>query len=393
MQYIFTLGSNPDLSIAEISAFFNNKKINLLNNNILILESEKELDVNNIIKKLGGTIKIGLVEKNIINDREEIIKTCEEIIDQKIEKNNSTGKFHFGLSYYSSKKNNIKPIAMEIKKYLRSKKISCRWVDSRDSILSSVVVEQNKLLKNGIEIIIIKNNNRLIIGKTLAVQPFKKLSFRDYGRPARDDKSGMIPPKLALIMLNLAQVEHKDIILDPFCGSGTIITEAMLCGYKNIIGSDISQKAINDTNENIKWTKNNFDINIANIRTYNQPADKISKNIKPNSINAIITEPYLGPQRGKINIQKTISELEKLYTNALIEFKKILKSDGKIVMIWPCFVSQDKKDSCDFINPKINGYKIININNNKTTSNRGIIYGREGQKVWREIVVLKLYEN
>ncbi len=393
MQYIFTLGSNPALSIAEISAFFNNEKINLLNNNILILESDKELDINNIIKKLGGTIKIGLVEKNIINDREEIIKTCEKIIDQKIEKNNSTGKFHFGLSYYSSKKNNIKPIAMEIKKYLRSKKISCRWVDSRDSILSSVVVEQNKLLKNGIEIIIIKNNNRLIIGKTLAVQPFKELSFRDYGRPARDDKSGMIPPKLALIMLNLAQIEHKDIILDPFCGSGTIITEVMLCGYKNIIGSDISQKAINDTNENIKWTKKNFDINTINIKTYNQPADKISKNIKPNSINAIITEPYLGPQRGKINIQKTISELEKLYTNALIEFKKILKSDGKIVMIWPCFVSQNKKDSCDFINPKINGYKIININNNKTTSDRGIIYGREGQKVWREIVVLKLYDN
>ena len=393
MQYIFTLGLNPALSIAEISSFFNNKKINLLNNNILILESEKELDVNNIIKKLGGTIKIGIVEKNIINDREKIIKACKKIIDQKNKKNNSTGKFHFDLSYYSSKKNNIKPIAMEIKKYLRSKKISCRWVDSRDSILSSVVVEQNKLLKNGIEIIIIKNNNRLIIGKTLSVQPFKKLSFRDYGRPARDDKSGMIPPKLALIMLNLAQIEHKDIILDPFCGSGTIITEAMLCGYKNIIGSDISKKAINDTNENIKWTKNNFNINIANIKTYNQPADKISKNIKPNSINAIITEPYLGPQRGKINIQKTISELEKLYTNALIEFKKILKPNGKIIMIWPCFVSQNKKDSYNFINPKINGYKIININNNKTTNNRGIIYGREGQKVWREIVVLKLYEN
>ena len=57
------------------------------------------------------------------------------------------------------------------------------------------------------------------LGQTLVVQPFKVLSKRDFGRPARDDHSGMLPPKLAQIMINLAR-RNDDIstktILDPF---------------------------------------------------------------------------------------------------------------------------------------------------------------------------------
>jgi len=67
------------------------------------------------------------------------------------------------------------------------------------------VVEQNKLIESGIEFCLIVDKNRVFLGKTLVVQPFKDLSKRDFGRPARDDHSGMIPPKLAQMMINLAR--------------------------------------------------------------------------------------------------------------------------------------------------------------------------------------------
>ena len=93
------------------------------------------------------------------------------------------------------------------------------------------------------------------------MQPFKDLSRLDFGRPARDDFSGMLPPKLAQIMINLAQVQNPEaLIIDPFCGSGTILSEALLMGYKDLLGSDISPKAIADTYKNISWIKDLYKI-------------------------------------------------------------------------------------------------------------------------------------
>lgn len=156
----------------------------------------------------------------------------------------------------------------------------------------------------------------------MAVQPFKELSFRDYGRPARDDKSGMLPPKLAQIMINLSGANPDRAALDPFCGSGTILTEAMLMGFKNIIGSDISGKALRDTKDNIAWIQSKFQISNFNFQLFNSGAARISEHTAPNSIDAIITEPYLGPQRGQFEISKTAKNLEQLYSESLAEFKK-----------------------------------------------------------------------
>ena len=265
MRYFFILGNNPTLSIAEISAVFglnDNSKTEIISQEIFLLETENSFDSAELIKKLGGVIKIGVISNEFNFDNQKIIAEAEKLIDT-----NYQGKIKFGISYYGNKQLNLKVIGMEIKKCLREKNISVRWVISREKILSSVVVEQNKLISQGAEIVLIQKDNHVLIGKTLAVQPFKELSFRDYGRPGRDDYSGMLPPKLAQIMINLASVEthdyaslHDMTILDPFCGSGTILTEAILMGYKNLIGSDISSKAIEDTKKNIVWIKNKFQI-------------------------------------------------------------------------------------------------------------------------------------
>lgn len=414
MQYFFILGNNPTLSIAEISAVFNLKKGNesyLAAQNAFILKTNQDINPTELIKKLGGTIKIGKIHNQIQFNNQAIIDRVKILMD----KQKKSGKFKFGISYYGGKIINLKPVGMAIKKYLKEKNISCRWVTSKEKTLSSVVVEQNKLTSRGIEIVLIQENEEILIGQTLAVQPFKELSFRDYGRPARDDYSGMLPPKLAQIMINLAipvrtqdfVFPQKDItILDPFCGSGTILTEAMLMGYQNLIGSDISKKAVEDTKKNMSWTKDKFLSSVAPLsgakeghipnsisHIHERNATKLSKFIKPNSIDAIITEPYLGPQRGKIDIKKTVQELEQLYSQSLAEFSKILKPNGRVVMVWPVFL----KAKFANLAPRLNGFKIVNplpkflLNQKgvKLTNRQTIIYGRQGQKVWREIVILQ----
>jgi len=391
MKYFFILGTNPTLSLAELAAVFSHGQFSLVQKNIAILDINHEIKAN-IIKKIGGTIKFGLIHNETASlATQNILKSVATF--SKPEK--SEAKFNFGISFYGKAKINLKALAMEFKKLLKESGMNSRWVISREPTLSSVVVEQNKLASDrGVEIVIIEFNKKLFLGRTLAVQPFKELSFRDYGRPARDDRSGMLPPKLAQIMINLSGAKLEDTILDPFCGSGTIITEAMLMGYEQIIGSDISDRAISDTKKNIEWIKNNFKLRVANCELRELDATKISKQFAPNSIDAIITEPYLGPQRGGFEIAKIVKELEQLYAKSLTEFKKILKPSGRIVMVWPSF---SEKQRSIFVNPDFSGYKIINpipVNLQKNiflnlTARETMVYGREEQKVWREIVILK----
>jgi tRNA G10 N-methylase Trm11 len=399
MRYFFVLGNNPALSAAEIIAVLGNEgQARLLAGNILVLENPAT-DTAKLIKRLGGTIKIGAVITEVSrHDNEKIKEAILKIIGEDREEKGEGSKYCFGLSFYGKSNLPVFPIGLSVKKILKENGVSCRLVTSKEKTLSSVVVEQNKLTRQGIEIVLIEEANTLYLGYTETVQPFKELSFRDFGRPERDDKSGMIPPKLAQIMLNLSgKTSEESVVLDPFCGSGTILMEAALMGIKNAVGSDLSAKAISDTKQNLMWVVEkypNFKFQISNFQLFNISATEISQKVKLNSIDAVVTEPYLGPQRGNPDPVKTKIELEKLYSAALNEFKKILKPGGRVVIIFPVRAEGERPDF-HFLNPNLEGWQVINplpenLQSILHTTRRGtIVYGRPGQKVWREIIVLK----
>jgi tRNA G10 N-methylase Trm11 len=358
----------------------------------LVWETTREINPENLIKRLGGTIKIGEIKVEVLDDSEPSLITTLVKLAQTKKRLNNTGRFNFGLSGYGQFQFNKQNLGLKLKKELRASGFNSRLVTSREKTLSSVVVTQNKLLGKGAEFILCKDGEQILIGETKAVQPFKDLSRRDYGRPARDDKSGMLPPKLAQIMINLAQVEKvDDVIVDPFCGSGTILSEAMLAGYTSLFGSDISPQAVNDTYKNISWTKELYGINDFKIKVVVKNVLNLSKFIKANFAAAVITEPFLGPQRGMINFKVVSDNLENLYSEALKQFRIILKAKGRVVMIWPFFYGQRP------ITPDYTGFKMLSMLPDLLIENKfikkhnrpTIIYGRPGQKVYREIVVLE----
>ncbi|NCN99847.1 hypothetical protein GW920_01875 [Candidatus Falkowbacteria bacterium] len=391
MKYFFVLGTNAALSVAELGAVLNLKNLRLLAVDFLVAESEQELNITELILRLGGIIKIGRVEAEIKAGNGAELQSAINILALKRKEQAAEGKFNFGLSDYGRRGFNKQDLGLKLKKYFSEKKISSRFVTSREKTLSSVVITQNKLLKRGIEIILASDDENIIIAETLAVQAFKDLSLRDYGRPARDDHSGMLPPKLAQIMINLAQVPENAVIMDPFCGSGTILSEAILMGYKNMFASDVAFNAIDNTRKNISWTKELYKVNDFKLKLFVKNVLDLSKFIKAESVDAIITEPYLGPQRGRISFGSVIKNLEELYSAAIAEFLKVLLPGGRVVMVWPMFYGEHP------LNPDYDGFKILNMVSQdlagsefvKQTNRDTIVYGRPSQKVYREVIVLE----
>lgn len=387
MKYFFVLGNHPALSIAELYSRLSIISADYISPDIFLAEALDKINCEEFLNTIGGTIKMGKIVTTLENKPHTIFTTSLDFL-REIPKQ---GKFNFGLSSYGRLRIDTKKVGLALKQALKNEDINCRFVVSKERTLSSVVVEQNKLVGSGKELVYIGKSGDILLGVTEAVQPFKKLSERDYGRPARDDRSGMLPPKLAQIMINISGAKKDDSILDPFCGSGTVITEALLMAYKKIIGSDISSKAIEDSRNNIRWIKDMYKIPI-NPELKVVDARQLSKHYKPDSIDTIITETYLGPQRGVIDIQKVSRELEALYDQALKEIFVVLKKGGKAVIALPAFMSNGRPKLLEINVGKFKNLimfpQTLDIHLGITTRD-SFVYGRDDQKVWREVIILE----
>jgi len=337
MHYAFQLGRESQISTAELQAVFSAENITIQStrkdNQYLIIKTNKKLEPQYLMNKLGGTVKI---MEQIAREAKEQCENEKELINETVSYLNQTlptDKIHFSLSGSNAKK-----IAIQIKKELKANKRSVRYIEPKNT----ATILHNKLVE--------KKTDLTLIGKdifvTRAIQPIEEFGQRDFGRPGRDDKSGMLPPKLAKIMINLSKAKTSETILDPFCGSGTIIMEALLMGFKNIIGTDISPKAIDHTKQNLKWLQENNQ-QLANqtisqlTKLFQLDVDHIAKKFEANSIDAIIFEPFMGkPLTGKESKSELVSqanELSPLYTNAFKNFYSVLKPGGTVTSIIPKF--------------------------------------------------------
>lgn len=308
----------------------------------------KPLDTCQLINQLGGTIKIVKVLGEFAEE------PVAELLQHTAQATNK--KFHFGFSIYSTDpaismstqkyRQILRSLGTSLKKSFKQSGRSARFVESRDTVLSSVIVQKEHLLPNdgGVEIVLFKGKNYLRYGQTLVVQPFADFSRRDYGRPGRDAKSGMLPPKVARLMLNIASPVKNSVILDPFCGSGTIITEALLLNCNNIIASDISPAAIADTKQNIAWLRTQKNSRISpnsQVRLLAKPAQQLLTLLGHESVHLIVTEGDLGPTT-PANTEAARAKMQKFYENILPTLTQLLKPYGRIVIALPAW-TQDAR--------------------------------------------------
>jgi tRNA G10 N-methylase Trm11 len=358
MIYFFVLGRYPGLSVAEIESVLTKTgtkyQRRYVSRESLVIESD-QLDLVLLQKTLGGTVKIGSIYAEVgLDDSEsefDMALSSEFLLKHIF--TGRTGKMHFGISIYNCTgeqfildklTEQLKDFNKIIKKNLEAAGVKSGFVQIKGRMISSVSADKNDLLRKGAEIVFLLTKDSVLIGKTETVQDFEAYSFRDYSRPQRDRQSGILPPKIARMMINLAKMQQHDAFLDPFCGSGTVLQEAIYLGYTNVTGTDVSGKAVKDSTINIDWLFKNLrhlDRDAHHVRIQTADVLQLSKAINPSTIDAIVTEPFLGPtlrrSPTKGQVDNTFATLRHLYLQAFREFAKVMKKDGRVVMIFPAF--------------------------------------------------------
>lgn len=227
---------------------------------------------------------------------------------------------------------------------------------------------------------------------TVHEQDIEAYAARDQARPMRDAKVGMLPPKLAQTIINLAtgpiNISPADqTVLDPFCGTGVVLQEALLMGY-NVIGTDLEPRMIAYSEENIQWLRNkypeltgttSFGIGDASIQKW-QPAPTF-----------VAAETYLGAPLFSLPAQNQmmdmVQSINTLHKKVLQNIHSQLPSGARLCLAVPAWRGKN-----GFIHlPVLDqlgklGYNQLVFSH---VNAKNLVYARADQIVARQLVVLQ----
>lgn len=131
---------------------------------------------------------------------------------------------------------------------------------------------------------------------------------------------GELRPEIAYLLCCFAGINNDDVILEPFCGYGSIPVQlAKKFRFAKLYASDIDGEKISMVSEK-KQLKDNEQIDV-------RKADAMSlSHVEDKSVNLVITDPPWG-------FYEDIGDICQFYKNMFASLKRILKQDGKMVIL------------------------------------------------------------
>jgi tRNA G10 N-methylase Trm11 len=380
------LGRQPKLGMAELESLYGSKHLRPLKGAVLLDMSTQEIS----FKRLGGTIKLAQVLTVLPNTNwQDVLQYLIDKIPEHMQFQ-PTGKFTLGLSIYDlpvSLNDQTKGL-MAIKRVIRSTGKSVRIVPNKTPILNSAQVLHNKLTTKGAwELVLMRNGQKTILAQTIFVQDIDAYAARDQARPARDARVGMLPPKLAQLIVNLANPPKDGVVLDPFCGTGVVLQEALLMGF-SVVGTDLNELMVQYSDKNLTWLidkkpelANKYKLEQGDATNYKWPGE----------INAVASEIYLGRPLSKIpaseELYKIASDVNTIFKKFLSNLSQQIKSGSRLSLAVPAWRIKN-----GFINlPALDNLSDLGYNqvDFKHVGQKDLVYFREGQIVARKLIVLE----
>ena len=316
---IAIVGRQPELSIAELESLYGPANLAPLKTS----QAVRMFIPTGLIDfaRLGGCVKLckllAVIDSDDFSRVERYLAATATTLSAQL----PAGKVRLGLSAYGFQLSpeTLLAAGLKLKKAIRQTQRSVRLVPNKSTDLNAAQVLHNNLTgKNGCEFVIVRDGSQTLLAQTVYVQDIDNYSKRDFNRPKRDARVGMLPPKLAQIIINLAagpqefsehdydradgsaipdnavrrmlSRRHDFTVLDPFCGTGVILQEALLMGYK-VMGTDLEQRMVDYTQQNLAWLGQHYDIDRDGYRL--EAGDATAFAWQP-PVSAVATETYLG---------------------------------------------------------------------------------------------------
>lgn len=392
---IFVLGRQAGIAKAELESLFGAERLEPVGSGDFGMACDLSPDTVPF-SRIGGSIRLCQPLAVFPNGKwsdigRKLVKYLPSLVDTlPIE-----GKVKLGLSVYGlpAGLNDILRTGLELKKAARNSGRTMRVVPNNEQALNTAQVTHNSLLDElGIELIVIADGSQVQLARTITIQDIDDYASRDQGRPKRDAFVGMLPPKLAQIIVNLGAAQlppvDKTVILDPFCGTGVILQESLLMGY-GAYGTDLNERMVDYSRQNLEWLADHRDkVAIENIEL--EVGDATMHRWR-SPFSAVACEGYLG--RPLTALPKPEMRQEIMGTCNVI-MSKFLTNIGhqltpgtRLCVALPAWVSETNHI---YHLPLLDQIEVLGYNRVSFSwaSGKDMVYYRPGQVVARELLVI-----
>jgi tRNA G10 N-methylase Trm11 len=156
--------------------------------------------------------------------------------------------------------------------------------------------------------------------------------------------------RLARMLVNISGVSKGQVLLDPFCGSGTVLGEALLKGA-DCIGVDRNHGSVERTKENLAWFLSQSRRSGQRVPSYSVitgDATNLTRSLGDQTVDAIVSEPILIPRLSSPPSLEKARHLVKrasiIYSEALHEMSGLLRRGGRMVLVTPSLRTIEGKD-------------------------------------------------
>ena len=382
-MHIAILGRQPALGVAELEQLYGASSVRWFSDSSAIVDSPK-FDFN----RLGGTQKAGRIVAELSGDWRKV--SMRIVREYTLAWADHQGKITLGLSAYgfTATAREVQKTGIILKSKLKEKGVSLRLVPNAEPALNTATSHHNKLglSDNHVELLVVRaGNGKVVVAESVGAQNITDLASRDQARPRTDSFVGMLPPKLARMMVNLTGVASGR-VLDPFCGTGVLLQEAALLGF-DVYGTDLSEKMVRYSTENLDWLTHRYSLD---SKVVIEQGDAMT-HAWAGSLDAVATETYLGQPFSAPPSPAKLTEVRGNCNHIISEFLKNIApqlDDGTPL----CVAVPAWRDTMgNFTHlPLVKnlgklGYKQITLQH---VTAEQLLYYREDQVVARELLLL-----
>ena len=409
MQSLLVLGRQPALGLAELESLYGAEKLRPVGQKTVIVDVDPCLLA---FDRLGGSLKFCKILTTLdTTNWKEIEKFLVEVSPGHSQ-TMPEGKMRLGLSVIGMgvDAKQLEKTGLTVKKAIKKTGRNVRLVPNKELELNTAQVLHNQLAgPTGWELVFIRDGAKTIVAQTVKVQDIESYTKRDRERPKRDARVGMLPPKLAQIIINLAvgqlpedtlksicdipageEVPRPQLgqtILDPFCGTGVILQEAGLMGY-DIYGTDLEKRMVDYSRENLAWLADNFKFNGPSINLDTTDATQYQW---PHEFDFVASETYLGrpftSRPGDEILAQTVSDCNLIIKKFLQNIYGQIKPGTRLSLAVPAWqIRADEFKHLPLIDQISDlGYNRMEL---KYASGEELVYYRPDQIVARQLLVI-----